>query len=157
MSKIEGLVLQIVRYAEKVKDASDSEARYNAAFELKLTAVISKRRSGSTDGGGSTCLIDAMNTTNLQYIVIWRAREAKSEVVSWHPTLDVAERGCAELGRDPKHGGDRCSVPLGRIRSMGRATVSEASSLCGTGFPNPVRATTTDTYERLHDKVKGSV
>ena len=39
MSKLEDLVLQIVRYAEKVKDASDSEARYNAAFELKLTAA----------------------------------------------------------------------------------------------------------------------
>ena len=39
MSKIEDLVLQIVRYAEQVKDAVDSEARYNAAFELKLTAA----------------------------------------------------------------------------------------------------------------------
>ena len=39
MSKIEDLVLQIVRYAEKVKDAADSEARYNAAFEFKLTAT----------------------------------------------------------------------------------------------------------------------
>ena len=39
MSKIEDLVLQIVRYAEQVKDAIDSEARYNAAFELKLTAA----------------------------------------------------------------------------------------------------------------------
>ena len=40
---------------------------------------ISKRRSGSTDGGGCTCLIDAMNTTNLHYIVIWQALEAKSD------------------------------------------------------------------------------
>ena len=38
MSKIEDLVLRIMCYAEQVKDASDSEARYNAAFELKLTA-----------------------------------------------------------------------------------------------------------------------
>ena len=38
MSKIEGLILQVVRYAEQVRDATDSEARYNAAFELKLTA-----------------------------------------------------------------------------------------------------------------------
>jgi hypothetical protein len=39
MSKSEDLVLQIVRYAEKVKDAADSEARYTAAFEFKLTAA----------------------------------------------------------------------------------------------------------------------
>ena len=38
MSKIEDLVLRIVCYAEQVKDAIDSEARYTAAFELKLTA-----------------------------------------------------------------------------------------------------------------------
>ena len=38
MSKIEGLILQVVRYAEQVRDATDSEARYNAAFELNLTA-----------------------------------------------------------------------------------------------------------------------
>ena len=38
MSKVEDLVLRIVCYAEQVKDATDSEARYNAAFELKLTA-----------------------------------------------------------------------------------------------------------------------
>lgn len=38
MRKIEDLVLQIMCCAEQVKDASDSEARYNAAFELKLTA-----------------------------------------------------------------------------------------------------------------------
>ena len=38
MSKIEGLVLQVVRYAEQVKDATNSEERYTAAFELKLTA-----------------------------------------------------------------------------------------------------------------------
>ena len=38
MSKIEDLILQVVRYAEQVRDATDSEARYNAAFELKLTA-----------------------------------------------------------------------------------------------------------------------
>ena len=30
--------MQIVCYAEQVKDAIDSEARYTAAFELKLTA-----------------------------------------------------------------------------------------------------------------------
>ena len=39
MSKIEGLLLQVVRYAEQVKEATNSEARYNAAFELKLTAA----------------------------------------------------------------------------------------------------------------------
>ena len=39
MSKIEGLILQVLRYAEQVKDATNSEARYNAAFELKLTAA----------------------------------------------------------------------------------------------------------------------
>ena len=39
MSKIEGLILQVVRFAEQVRDATDSEARYNAAFELKLTAA----------------------------------------------------------------------------------------------------------------------
>ncbi len=42
MSKIEGLVLQVLRYAEQVKDATNSEARYNAAFELKLTAADSE-------------------------------------------------------------------------------------------------------------------
>ena len=49
MSKIEGLILQVLRYAEQVKDATNSEARYNAAFELKLTPQISKLRCGSND------------------------------------------------------------------------------------------------------------
>ncbi len=40
MSKIEDLVLQIERYAEQVKDAIDSEARYDVAFELKLPAAV---------------------------------------------------------------------------------------------------------------------
>ena len=38
MSKMESLVLQVLRYAEQVKDATNAEERYTAAFELKLTA-----------------------------------------------------------------------------------------------------------------------
>lgn len=39
MSKVEGLLLPVLRYVEQVKGATNSEARYNAAFELKLTAA----------------------------------------------------------------------------------------------------------------------
>jgi hypothetical protein len=57
-----------------------------------------------------------MNTTKLPYIVIWQAFGAKSEVVcivSKHPTLDAAERECAELQRNflskwPKPTEPRC-------------------------------------------------
>ena len=38
MSKMGSLVLQVLRYAEQVKDATNAEERYTAAFELKLTA-----------------------------------------------------------------------------------------------------------------------
>jgi hypothetical protein len=60
MTKIEDLVLRIVCYAEQVKDAIDSQARYNAAFELKLTA---EDLEASVLGNGNTYSIVGVNTT----------------------------------------------------------------------------------------------